>query len=599
MANYSTLVDILRARASSQPEGLAYTFLADGETESGTLTYGELDLWARAIAARLQSLVTPGTRALVIYPYHAGLEFIAAFMGCLYAGVVAVTDYPPQQSKSLSQFQERIISSQATIVLTTQALLESIQSQLATNPELAPKLKDLPWIATDRLSLDAASDWQQLQLHRDSVSFLQYTSGSTGTPKGVMITHGNVLNNSEIIYQGFQNSSDTRGLIWLPMFHDMGLIGGVMQPLYAGFPVVLMSPLSLIQKPFNWLQAISRYRINTSGGPNFAYDLLCQKATPERLANLDLSSWDVAFSGAEPVRVETLERFSQIFKPCGFRREAFYPCYGMGETTLFVSGGNKTDSPVIMYVDGNALEQDRVVPVTKEQKGARGVVGCGRTWLGNRVIIVDPESLTQCLSECVGEIWLAGPSVGKGYWQQPEETERTFNAYLRDTNEGPFLRTGDLGFVRDGELFITGRIKDMMILWGRNRYPQHIEYTVQNSHPALRPNCGAAFSVEVGGEERLVIAQEVERTYLRNLNVDEVVTAICREIAQQYVADVYAIVLLKTGSIPKTTSGKIQRRACRQCFLEGSLEVVGEWQQQEGQQSNITELVSHFNLGAT
>ncbi len=594
MANYSTLVDLLRDRASSQPEQLAYTFLADGETESGSLTYGELDLRARAIAVRLQSLVTPGTRALAIYPYHAGLEFIAAFMGCLYAGVVPVTDYPPQQSKSLSQFQERVISSQATIVLTTEALLESIQSQLATNPELAPKLKDLPWIATDRVSLAAASDWQQPQLNRDSLAFLQYTSGSTGTPKGVMVTHGNVLNNSEVIYQSFQHSSDTRVLMWLPMFHDMGLIGGVMQPLYGGFPVVLMSPLSLIQKPFNWLQAISRYRINTSGGPNFAYDLLCQKATPERLANLDLSSWDVAFSGAEPVRVETLERFSQIFKPCGFRREAFYPCYGMGETTLFVSGGNKTDSPVIMYVDGNALEQDRVVPVTKEQKGARGVVGCGRTWLGDRVVIVDPESLTRCPSDRVGEIWLTGASVGQGYWQQPEETERTFNAYLRDTNEGPFLRTGDLGFVQDGELFITGRIKEMMIFWGRNSYPQHIEYTVQNSHSALRPNCGAAFSVEVGGEERLVIAQEVERTYLRSLNVDEVVTAIYREVAQQHVVDVYAIVLLKTGSIPKTTSGKIQRRACRQRFLEKGLNVVGEWQQQEGQQSNITELMSQF-----
>jgi acyl-CoA synthetase (AMP-forming)/AMP-acid ligase II len=595
MSNYLTLVDILRDRASSQPEQLAYTFLADGETESGSLTYRELDLWARAIAARLQSLVTPGTRALAIYPYHAGLEFIAAFMGCLYAGVVAVTDYPPQPSKSLSQFQERIISSQATIVLTTQALLEGIQSQLATNPELAPKLKDLPWIATDRVSLADASDWQQPQFHRDTLAFLQYTSGSTGTPKGVMVTHGNVLNNSEVIYQSFQHCSDTRVLMWLPMFHDMGLIGGVMQPLYGGFPVVLMSPLSLVQKPFNWLQAISRYRITTSGGPNFAYDLLCQKATPERLANLDLSSWDVAFSGAEPVRAETIERFSQIFEPCGFRREAFYPCYGMAETTLFVSGGNKTDSPVIMYVDGNALEQDRVVSVVKEQGRARAVVGCGRTWLGDGIVIVDPESLTRCSSDRVGEIWIAGPSVGKGYWQQPEETEGTFNAYLADTDEGPFLRTGDLGFVWDGELFITGRIKDLMIFWGRNCYPQHIEHTVQNSHPALRPNCCAAFSVEVGGEEKLVIAHEVERSYLRSLNVDEVVAAIRREVAQQHVADLYAIVLLKTASIPKTTSGKIQRRACRQLFREDSLEVVGKWQQQDGQQSNITELMSQFN----
>ncbi|MGV2830532.1 fatty acyl-AMP ligase [Myxosarcina sp. GI1(2024)] len=598
MVNYSTAVDILLYRAATQPEQTAYTFLADGENESGKITYGELDTRARAIASKLQSELEPGDRVLLIYPYDRGLEFIAAFMGCLYAGVIAVTDYPPQQTKSLTKFQNRLIDSQAGAILTTQGLLDRIRASMANFVELPAKLTQLPWIASDRLSLDLALSWQQPKLDRDTLAFFQYTSGSTGNPKGVMVSHGNILHNSEVIKQAFQHHEATRILMWLPMFHDMGLVGGVMQPLYGGYSAVLMSPLALIQQPVLWLQALSRYRITTSGGPNFAYDLLCQKVTPQQRENLDLSHWEVAFSGAEPVRAETLAKFIELYAPCGFKPEAFYPCYGMAEATLFITGGSKPKFPQVLYINELDLAKNRVVCVEPEEKYAKAVVSCGYGWLEDEVVIVDPKTLTRCPSDKpdgmaslrIGEIWVRGKGVARGYWQQPEATERDFQAHLADEPDKSFLRTGDLGFIRDGELYIVGRIKDVMIIWGRYCYPHHIEQTIQDAHPALRINAGAAFSVEIAGEERLIIASEVERTYLRRLNLEEIIGAIRQAVAIEHTVDVYTILLLKTGSIPKTTSGKIQRRACRQGFLDGSLNLVGKWQQ-ELQQNNISDFM--------
>lgn len=594
MVNKTTLVDVLLHRASTQPDRIAYTFLADGENESGSLTYRELDTQARAIATKIQATVERGDRVLLIYPYNAGLEFVAAFMGCLYAGAIAVTDYPRKHSKSLSQYQARIASSQAKMVLTNQDFADLVKSKLISQPELAPKLQNLPWLASDRLNLDLAADWQPPNIDSDTIAFLQYTSGSTGNPKGAIVTHGNVIHNSEVIYQSFGHHDDTRVLMWLPMFHDMGLIGGVMQPLYGGFPVVLMSPISLAQKPILWLQAIDKYKITTSGGPNFAYDLLCHKVNPEQRADLDLSTWEVAFSGAEPVRAETLNKFAELYEPCGFKKEAFYPCYGMAESTLFISGGNRNDYPNITYVDRESLAEDKVVPVVKEHPLASAFVSCGYGWLGDKIIIVDPQTQTQCEGDRVGEIWVSGDSIGKGYWQQSEETERTFKAYLADTQEGEFLRTGDLGFIQDGELYITGRIKDMMILWGRNHYPQHIEATVENCHPALRPNHGAAFSIDLNGEEQLVVAHEIERSARHQLNIEEVVGAIRLAVGEQNLANVFAVALLKPGTIPKTSSGKIQRRACRSKYLDGSLEIVGQWQESSPQDTNITDLAGQF-----
>lgn len=574
----STLVDLLRHRAKNQPDQIAYTFLQDGETELGSLTYQELNQQAQAIATHLQKLDIAGSRALLLYP--PGLEFITAFFGCLYAQVIAVPAYPPRRNQNMSRLQAIAASSQAKIALTMSSLVHEVEGRLAEEQNLA----ELTLLATDNVPSDLATAWQEPEITHDTLAFLQYTSGSTGTPKGVMISHSNLLHNSSLIHQSFDDTSKSQGISWLPPYHDMGLIGGVLQPLYVGAPMVLMPPVAFLQKPWRWLQAISRYKATTSGGPNFAYDLCARKVTPEQLAQLDLSSWEVAFTGAEPVRAETLELFASTFAPCGFRREAFHPCYGMAETTLIVSGGLKMAPPIFCKVDGTALEQNRVKTVKGDRDGARTIVGCGQNWLDQEILIVDPGSLTPCPANQVGEIWVSGPSVAQGYWNRQEETEYAFQAYLVDGGDrsaeqplGPFLRTGDLGFLQDGELFITGRIKDVIIIRGQNHYPQDIELTVENSHPALRPACGAAFAVEVKGSERLVIVQEVERSYLRKLNVNEVVESICQAVTAQHSIQVYATVLLKTGSIPKTSSGKIQRHACRDGFLNGNLNVVEDW----------------------
>jgi acyl-CoA synthetase (AMP-forming)/AMP-acid ligase II len=562
-----TFVDILRERASHQPEEIVYTFLLDGETESDWLTYQVLDRQARAIAATLQSYQTMGERALLLYP--PGLEFVAAFFGCLYAGVVAVPVYPPRRDKKNTRLEAIIVDARATIVLTTASLLTTIQEALP--------LVNRHCIATDDLPNDVASAWQEPKINSQSLAFLQYTSGSTGIPKGVMVSHGNLVHNSTLIHQLFGHNPQSRGVIWLPLYHDMGLIGGVLQPLYEGVPVTLMSPISFLKKPLRWLQAISRYQATTSGGPDFAYDLACRRISPEQLSSLDLSSWEVAFSGAEPIRAQTLERFANYFSPCGFRREAFYPCYGMAETTLIVSGGLKTEPPIIRPLKAGELEKNHVVSATEEEESIRFIVGCGRSWLNQKIVIVDPESLTLCEPDQVGEIWVSGASVAQGYWQQPEQTKQTFHNYLADAGEGPFLRTGDLGFLQDGELFITGRLKDLIIIQGRNHYPQDIEITVEQSHPSLRPSGGAAFTIEFAEQEKLVIAHEVERIALRKLNPNEVIRAIRQAIAEEHNLQVYAVLLLKIGGIPQTSSGKVQRRACRERFLSGSLDVVADW----------------------
>ncbi|MEM8673230.1 MAG: fatty acyl-AMP ligase [Cyanobacteria bacterium P01_G01_bin.67] len=568
---FSTLIDLLSYRARTQPNQIAYTFLQDGETESNWLTYQELDRQARSIAAQLQRQTVIGSRALMLYP--SGLEVITAFFGCLYAGIVAVPAYPPRRNQKMSRLEAIVENAQATVVLTTRAVLVNIERRFAENPSWA----EMSWLVTDNLNDDLASDWYEPAVSCDTLAFLQYTSGSTGAPKGVMISHGNLLHNEEMIKIAYQHTEKTIFVGWLPLFHDMGLIGNVLQPLYLGIPCFLMSPEDFLKKPIRWLKAISRYKATTSGGPNFAYDLCVRKVTPEHLASIDLSSWQVAFNGAEPVRSDTLEQFTATFSPCGFRREAFYPCYGMAETTLFVSGGLPTDPPIIRGFEGVPLEQNQVIITTDEQKLIRKIVSCGQAWLDEKILIADPHSLTLCETNQVGEIWVAGSHVAQGYWNRSKETEQTYRAYLADTGEGPFLRTGDLGFIYDGELFVTGRLKDVIIIRGRNHYPQDIELTVETSDQALRPGSGAAFAVTVKGIERLVVVQEVERTYLRKLDLSQVVSNIRRAVTAEHSLQLYAIVLLKTGSIPKTSSGKIRRHACRAGFFTGSLDFVGDW----------------------
>ncbi|MCA1729470.1 MAG: aminotransferase class I/II-fold pyridoxal phosphate-dependent enzyme, partial [Actinobacteria bacterium] len=501
--------------------------------------------------------------------YPPGLKYVAAFLGCLYAGVVAVPAYPPRLNRSTSRLRTIVTDSNATVVLTTTRIFSNLERRLAHGPEM----KSLRWLATDD-GKDPVGKWCRPEMGGNTLALLQYTSGSTAAPKGVMLTHGNLLHNLAMIYHALRHTSHSQMVIWLPPYHDMGLIGGVLQPLYAGLPATLMSPISFLQRPLRWLQAISRLEAHTSGAPNFAYDLCVRRSTTEERATLDLSSWEVAFTGAEPIRQETLERFATAFAPCGFRREAFYPAYGLAEATLFVSGGSKTTPPVVLPLEGAELESDRVVAASSRDKEARKLVSCGRTLADQKVVVVNPDSLTRCPPDRVGEIWVSGPSIAQGYWGQAEETRHTFRAYLADTGEGPFLRTGDLGFLHHRELFVTGRLKDLIIIRGRNHYPQDIEHTVEQSHIALRPGSCAAFSVASDEGEQLVIVQELERRYVTNADLSEVLASIRCAVAEHHELQVHAVVLIKTGSILKTSSGKIRRQATRAAYADGVLAAV-------------------------
>jgi amino acid adenylation domain-containing protein len=584
ICEFSTVVELLRYRSSRQAKQLSYTFLSDGETESDRLTYQELDRSSRAIASQLQSLGLSGERALLLYP--PGLEYLAAFFGCLYAGVVAVPAYPPRNQRNTPRILAILEDAQAAIILTTSSLLSQVQSLFADKFDI----DHIHWLATNNLAPGIEEGWQEPLINIDTLAFLQYTSGSTGTPKGVMLSHGNLLHNAVVTRQYMEHSSNSKFVTWLPVYHDMGLIGGVLQPLYGGFPCIMMPPAAFLQRPYRWLEAISRYRGTTSGAPNFAYELCIEKITAEQRSTLDLSSWNIAFNGAEPIRQETLERFAHTFAECGFRPEAFYPCYGMAEATLMVSGSVKNALVTTKTLQKTALESNHIVDAAANEENSIALVSCGRVVPQQQIIIANPETLTRCEPNEIGEIWVSGPSIGHGYWNRPEETEQTFHAYLQDTGvqrsahensealatagaSGSFLRTGDLGFLHNGELFITGRAKDLIIIRGRNLYPQDIELTAERSHKTLRATSVAAFAVEVEQEECLVVVQELE--FRAKPNIDEVPAAIRQAITEEHEVQVYAVVLIKAGTIPKTSSGKIQRRATKAGFLAGTLEVVG------------------------
>jgi acyl-CoA synthetase (AMP-forming)/AMP-acid ligase II len=586
-------------RALEQPTHRIYTYLIDGETEGAQLTYEALDSQARSIAALLQSYNASGERALLLYP--AGLEFISAFFGCLYAGVTAVPLPPPntaQPQRALARFRSIANDAQPTVVLTTSSILAKIEGLFTQ----APGLRTLRWIATDQTASNLADEWRDPAATSETLALIQYTSGSTAIPRGVIVSHGNLLENSAHIRRAFEITPDDVSVTWLPVFHDMGLTNGIIQPMYSGRECVLMPPQSFLQRPVRWLQAVSKYKATISGGPNFAYEMCARKITPEQRAALDLSSWRLAYNGAEPVRADTLKRFAETFAQSGFQPNFFYPCYGLAEATLIVSGGSVKDEPILRTTLVSALEHNHNggIVASARRPNLRTLVGNGHAVADTSIAIVNPESMTTCAADEVGEIWVSSPSVARGYWNRPEETALTFHARIADTGEGPFLRTGDLGFLADGELFVTGRLKDLIIIGGRNLYPQEIELTVQQSHPAVRPACCAAFSVEVADEERLIVAAEVEPRYAahrhsangngngnghtngngtspphRNgrlpLDVDALVRAIRRAVAEEHDVRVHAVLLLRAGSIPNTSSGKLERRACQAGFLDGTL----------------------------
>ncbi|HEX3925176.1 MAG TPA: amino acid adenylation domain-containing protein [Streptosporangiaceae bacterium] len=549
---------MLMARASRQPGQIAYTFIGDGQDDE-TITYAALDQRARSIAGQLSELRLRGQPVMLLYP--PGMDYIAAFFGCLYAGAIAVPAYPPDPlrlDRSLPRLAAVIRDASPAAAMTTAAIGEALPQLAGSMAELA----DLPLVATDQISPGLAQNFEPAPADATSMALLQYTSGSTSAPKGVVLTHENLAANSELIRRFSGHSGQSRGMMWLPPYHDMGLIGGIIQPLYVGFPIALMAPGDFLRRPLSWLEAISRTRATTSGGPNFAYDLCVRKTTPEERSLVDLSSWQVAFNGAEPVRAQTMERFARAFEPAGFRRETFYPCYGLAEATLIVTGG--------VPWSGDEMRSPAVTPADVPGAGPRRRVTCGRVLPGQRVAIVDPGTGTEQAPGQTGEIWISGSSVARSYWRQPEATRKTFEARLAGTSEGPFLRSGDLGFVSGDQLFVTGRVKDLIIVRGRNHYPHDIEATAERSSPMMRPGCGAAFTVADDDQERLVIAHEVARG-VDQVNAGEVAGAIRAAVAEEHGVRVDTVVLLPPGTIPKTSSGKIQRHQCLAMFEAGTL----------------------------
>ena len=571
---FQTLVDVLERRAALTPDALAYGFLKGSDIER--ITYRDLDLMAKRIAVLLSKKIKPGGSALICH--HPGLEYVASFFGCLYAGVTAIPIYPPRFNQKLERLESIADSIDVKVALTSKNVLETIAPLLAS----APSIAHIEWVNTDFnvLDLESATEWQRPSITGDDLAFLQFTSGSTSQPKGVMLSHSNLLANLEAIHQKFESNKDSIGLIWLPPYHDMGLIGGILEPIYIGFPIYLMSPFSFLQRPMRWLQAISDLKATISGGPNFAYDLCAKRISAEQAATLDLSRWKTAFCGAETIHPEVLEQFHEKFAPAGFKKEAFYSCYGLAEASLMVSGIENDLAPAVEVLDAVELEtHGKIVKTSVTAKNSRRYVGCGSAPEGHEIKIVDPENRQACTDGVVGEIWFRGPSVAKGYYGKKEETEYTFHATIAgDSSGNHYMRTGDLGFMLGSELFITGRIKDLLIIRGRNLYPQDIEKTVSETHPALSEGSSAVFSVEADGEEKLVVVHELDRKEARSENAQEtsniLIAAIKQKVFEAHDLHAHMICLVKSNTIPMTSSGKVQRQATRKLYLSNALQEI-------------------------
>ena len=563
---FANLIEACQARAESQPAQIGFSFLVDGESDERHLTYQELDREARAVAAKLQTLGRRGDRVILLF--GPGLEYVAGFYACIYAGMIAVPAYPPDLMRMERTFDRlRVIleDCQAKIILGTRTNL------MEAAPFLPENAETLVLLAVDSWSEWVDLSWTQPALESDDLAVLQYTSGSTNTPRGVQVSQGNLLYQVRELYRWA--GEHFVGVSWLPLYHDLGLVGGVVCPLYSGRRIILMSPLSFMQRPLRWLEAISRYRATTSGGPNFAYDLCVRKFRAEESPHLDLSSWRFAVNGAEPVRPETLRRFSDVFGPFGFRHSAWQPSYGLAEATLGVAGTAVDETVVVGEFDSAGLERNRALPATAASRSRQSIVSCGKPFVDTEVVIVDPSRHSACPAGAVGEIWVRGPGVAHGYWGRPEENQVVFQARLADSGTGPYLRTGDLGFFHEGELYITTRLKDLIILQGRNFYPHDIERTVAGVHAAFHG--GAAFGIDHQGEEKLVVIQEVVRP--GKLDLDALGEQVRQAIILEQQAWLHALVFIKAGTLPKTSSGKVQRFEARRRFLGGTLAVLRQW----------------------
>ncbi|HEX3789668.1 MAG TPA: fatty acyl-AMP ligase [Pseudonocardiaceae bacterium] len=552
------LPDNLSARAERNPDRRAYVWLDENGEEKAELSYGELHARSLAVAQLLVGRCAPGDRALLLFP--PGLDFIVAYLGCLYARVIAVPVNPPRQQRVQAATRSIVADCAPSAVLTLSGTLD------ATRATLAPLCGDSHWLAVDEMQETVDADFRPEPCAPEDIAFLQYTSGSTADPKGVLVSHGNLAANEEMIRQAFGHDEHSTVVGWAPHFHDQGLIGNVLQPLWVGATCVLMSPMAFIRRPLLWLTTISRYRAHTSGGPNFAFDACVARADRGPVPDLDLSCWQVAFNGAEPIRPETLRRFADTFAPHGFDEGALYPCYGLAEATLIVTGSRKGRGPRVLTADVAELGNRRFVPVA--DRPGRTLAGSGLVLAGEDVRIVDPHTGEQCGPGRVGEIRVAGAHVTQGYWQRPDATADTFQV----AGGRRYLRTGDLGLLVEGELYVVGRLRDLVIIRGRNYYPQDLELTAQSAHPAVKPGAGVAFSVPGGDGEKLVLVQEIRREERRTADPLEVAGSIRSAITREHQLSVSDVILTLPGQLQKTSSGKLMRTAARLRYLESGFD---------------------------
>ena len=566
----TNLVEQLRYWALAVPEKIVFRFLGRDEDEPIVMSFKQLDHRAQAIAAGLIARGYAGKRALMLYP--PGLDFVEAFFGCHYAGVIPVPAYPPRRNRNMVRIDSISDDANAAVALTVQSVVARSEGSL----EATHSLRRIPWVATEAIPDELASDWVKPRIALDQLGLIQYTSGSTGNPKGVMLTHRNIMANSEMIANAFGMNRETASAVsWLPAYHDMGLIGGILMPVSFGCEITQLSPVTFLTRPLRWLKAISDYKAAVSGGPNFAYRWCTMKIRPEECEGLDLSNWKVAFNGAEPVRADVLREFTNKFEQFGFNHSSHYPCYGMAETALIVTGGKQNQEPIVRAFDKDKLTQYVVEPVSPDSERASLLVGAGQVIPPEEVIIVDPDKRTIRPENEIGEIWINSPSSGTGYWEKPDESAEVFKSKLAEDNGKEYVRSGDLGFFHKGELFVTGRLKDIIIVRGVNRYPQDIESTVENCDERLRSGGAAAFAVDHWDREHLVVVCEVERR--RGYHWDELLEKIRKEVNTEHDLPPDAIVLVRHNSVPKTSSGKVQRHACRKEFMDGTLKEVGRW----------------------
>jgi acyl-CoA synthetase (AMP-forming)/AMP-acid ligase II len=565
-ALYPTIVELLFERAAQHPERRALTFLTDGDTATHAYDYAELHARARACAARLSECAAPGERAILLYPN--GPAYVVAFLGCLYAGLIAVPAYPPasRDPRHYSRLASIIKDASPRLLLTEGALA----APLLAARDTMPMLTGLQLVVTDGEPQADGDSWSWVRPSPDSLAMLQYTSGSTTSPKGVMLSHSNLMAGERAISAAFSMNADDVVVSWLPLFHDMGLIGTLLQPLYYGIPGVLLSPQHFMERPERWLAAMTRFRGTVSGGPDFAYRLCTQRAEDPAQLALELSSWRLAFCGAEPIHESTLNAFADKFAAFGFDAKALYPCYGLAESTLLVTGGARGAGARSVRVDAAALSMDRV----SASDDGRPLVCCGGAQPEHEVIIADLTTGEALAEGTVGEIRVSGPSVAQGYWNNPEASEATFVPRRGRT----WLRTGDLGFLLDGQLVVTGRHKDLIIVRGHNLYPQDVERSVEERAEVVRKGRTAAFGIELGGEECVAVVAEVSPRVQKLIDLNALCQRISETVAMLHGEPARLVLLLEPGAVPITSSGKLMRSACRRAWEKKQLAPIAVYE---------------------